>query len=84
MPDETALDLHQSRPSAYVEAQRLLGLGTVTAIRKAAMRVVWAHTWRALWSWHWDAKEVLVEIVIDTRVPEDVRARAQAICEREV
>jgi hypothetical protein len=72
------------KPSAYVEAQKLFGLRTVQEIRRAGMRVVWMHTWRSLWSWHADATETFAEFVIDERVPEDLKVRAQQLIHREV
>lgn len=72
------------RRSAYTEAIQTVGLRTVQAIRQQGMRVVWAHQWRLLWGWHWDAKEALVEIVLDPRVPDELRRRAAALCEREI
>jgi hypothetical protein len=79
MDDTTKLP----RPSAYTEAVKRFGLGTIHAMRKESFRVVWAHQWRSLWGWHFDAKEVLAEVVINDQVPDELRHRAMDMLMRD-
>ena len=58
IPEAAQIDALAAKPSAYVEAVKRFKLGTVQAIRQAGMRVVWSHTWKGLWGWHYDAREL--------------------------
>lgn len=78
------IDATPAKPSAYVEAVKRFGFGTITAMRREGFRVVWSHTWKGLWSWHYDARETLVELMIDERIPGDLKGRIEGLIDREV
>jgi hypothetical protein len=84
IPEVAQIDALAAKSSAYVEAVRLFGFGTIAAIRREGFRVVWSHTWKGLWRWHYDARELCVELMIDARIPEDLKGRIEALMEREV
>lgn len=88
MPDErVAPDYDDPAPPAVqarVLAAQVLGTEAVATLGRQSLTVGYRHTWRMLWAWWFDSRELLAELLIDPRIPPDQWERIAQMFERTI